>query len=97
MDGESQNAKDARVEKLWQELDTAKEGELDLNGLKKGLKKIDHREYSLCLVFRLLSTKAALKNADDLILDVLNVVDTSKDGRIQYPGVLISVFLFLRG
>ena len=44
MDGESQNAQDARVEKLWRTLDTKKEGALDLNGLKKGLKKMDHRE-----------------------------------------------------
>lgn len=44
MDGESQNAQDARVEQLWRTLDTRKEGQLDLNGLKKGLRKMDHRE-----------------------------------------------------
>jgi solute carrier family 25 phosphate transporter 23/24/25/41 len=43
MDGESQKEQDARVERLWQTLDTAKDGHLDLKGLKKGLKKIDHR------------------------------------------------------
>lgn len=44
MEGESKNARDARVEKLWQDLDTRKEGQLDIKALKKGLRKIDHRE-----------------------------------------------------
>ncbi len=43
MEPEPPSARDARVEELWQTLDTRKEGQLDLNGLKKGLKKIDHR------------------------------------------------------
>lgn len=38
-----QEAQDARVEKLWQTLDTQKQGHLDAKGLKKGLRKIDHR------------------------------------------------------
>jgi hypothetical protein len=41
---ESQNARDARVERLWRQLDTLKKGELDLVDLRRGLKKIDHRE-----------------------------------------------------
>ena len=41
---ESQNSRDARIEQLWQKLDPQKKGELDLNGLKKGLSRIDHRE-----------------------------------------------------
>ena len=41
---ESQNAKDARVERLWRQLDTLKKGELDMNDLRRGLKKIDHRK-----------------------------------------------------
>lgn len=41
---ESQNARDARVERLWRQLDTLKKGELDLADLRRGLKKIDHRE-----------------------------------------------------
>jgi solute carrier family 25 phosphate transporter 23/24/25/41 len=41
---ESQNAQDARVERLWKQLDTLKKGELDLAGLRKGLQKIDHRQ-----------------------------------------------------
>lgn len=43
MDLESQNSKDARVEQLWRKLNAEGKGELDLNGLKKGLKKINHR------------------------------------------------------
>lgn len=41
---ESQNSRDARIEKLWKKLDPQGKGELDLNGLKKGLTRIDHRE-----------------------------------------------------
>jgi solute carrier family 25 (mitochondrial phosphate transporter), member 23/24/25/41 len=41
---ESQNAQDARVERLWRQLDTLKKGELDLAGLRRGLQKIDHRQ-----------------------------------------------------
>jgi solute carrier family 25 (mitochondrial phosphate transporter), member 23/24/25/41 len=42
-DRESANAQDARVEELWGTLDTTSRGYLDLKGLKKGLKKLDHR------------------------------------------------------
>lgn len=31
------------MEALWTQLDTKKQGHLDLNGLKRGLRKIDHR------------------------------------------------------
>lgn len=41
---ESQNQRDARVEQLWAELDPNRSGELDLKGLRKGFRKIDHRE-----------------------------------------------------
>jgi solute carrier family 25 phosphate transporter 23/24/25/41 len=41
---EPQNARDARVEKLWKQLDTQGKGELDLQDLRRGLKKIDHRQ-----------------------------------------------------
>ena len=44
MDGEPQKAQDARVEELWRKLDSSKEGQLDREGLKKGLRKINHRE-----------------------------------------------------
>lgn len=43
--GESKDERDKRVDKLWETLDTRKEGHIDLTGLKKGLKKIDHREF----------------------------------------------------
>lgn len=42
--GESKDERDERVARLWETLDTRKEGHIDLSGLKKGLKKIDHRE-----------------------------------------------------
>ena len=44
MEVDDAKAQDARVEKLWQDLDTRKEGCLDVNGLKRGLQKIDHRK-----------------------------------------------------
>ena len=43
MDDESQNVRDARVEKLWKSLHTGTIKPLDLDGLRKGLRKIDHR------------------------------------------------------
>ena len=45
MEPEPPDALDARVEELWQTLDTRKEGHLDFNGLKKGLRKMDHRKW----------------------------------------------------
>lgn len=41
---ESQNQRDARVEELWTSLEPDKTGELDLKGLQKGLRRIDHRK-----------------------------------------------------
>lgn len=43
MDGESEKDRDTRIEKLWSTLDVRKEGQIDINGLKRGLKKMDHR------------------------------------------------------
>jgi solute carrier family 25 (mitochondrial phosphate transporter), member 23/24/25/41 len=60
--------RDSRIRELWKKLDPGDQGQIDINGLRKGLKKIDH----------------PLKNADDLLHDVLKVVDTSGDGRIQF-------------
>ncbi|KAL3962228.1 hypothetical protein ACCO45_003751 [Purpureocillium lilacinum] len=65
---ESQNQRDARVEALWAKLDPGQSGELDLKGLKKGFRSMDH----------------PLKNADELLAKVMNEVDTNHDGRIQY-------------
>ena len=52
---ESKDERDKRVDKLWETLDTRKEGHIDLTGLKKGLKKIDHREFDQvpCYISRL--------------------------------------------
>jgi solute carrier family 25 (mitochondrial phosphate transporter), member 23/24/25/41 len=41
---ESQNQRDRRVEALWQKLDPQKTGELDLKGLQRGFRRIDHRK-----------------------------------------------------
>lgn len=41
---ESQNQRDNRVEDLWKKLDPHGTGELDLKGLQKGLRRIDHRQ-----------------------------------------------------
>ena len=68
MPEESLQQRDQRIAKLWQRLDIGDEGQIDIKGLKKGLRKIDH----------------PLKNADALLHDVLKVVDTSGDGQIQY-------------
>ncbi|KAN0079076.1 Mitochondrial carrier domain containing protein [Elaphomyces granulatus] len=65
---ESKDEREQRIARLWETLDSHKEGQIDLTGLRKGLKKLDH----------------PLKNADSMLRSVLNVVDTSGDGRIQY-------------
>ncbi|KAI9842615.1 MAG: hypothetical protein M1837_007053 [Sclerophora amabilis] len=67
-DGELQKSNDARVLRLWRTLDTRREGHVDLNGLRKGLRRMDH----------------PLKNADALLKDVMKAVDTSGDGKIDY-------------
>ncbi|KAK3943581.1 hypothetical protein QBC46DRAFT_35434 [Diplogelasinospora grovesii] len=68
MELESQNQRDKRVEELWRKLDPQGHGELDLKGLQKGLRRIDH----------------PLKNADEMLKQMVKVVDTSGDGKIQY-------------
>lgn len=44
MADESQNARDARLEKLWKSLHDGPVQPLDLEGLRAGLEKIGHRE-----------------------------------------------------
>jgi Ca2+-binding EF-hand superfamily protein len=44
-----QRQRDQRVEELWRKLDPAGHGELDFKGLKRGLRRIDHRELLLRL------------------------------------------------
>ena len=68
MNGETYEHRDKRIAELWKNLDESGTGQLDIAGLKKGLKKIDH----------------PLKNADNLLHDVLKAVDTSGDGQIQF-------------
>ncbi|EJT79212.1 calcium dependent mitochondrial carrier protein [Gaeumannomyces tritici R3-111a-1] len=65
---ESQNARDKRMEELWRKLDPQAKGELDLKGLQRGLRRIDH----------------PMKNADDMLKEIVRTVDTSGDGKIQY-------------
>ena len=88
MDGEDQATQGARVQKLWKVLDTRNEGQLNLNGLKKGLSKMDHRSYILFTIYyqNLLTHDTALKSADSLLEDVMKAVDTNGDGHIEYTG-----------
>ncbi|KAG9228403.1 calcium dependent mitochondrial carrier protein-like protein [Amylocarpus encephaloides] len=65
---ESQNSRDARIEQLWSKLDPQKKGELDINGLRKGLHKIDH----------------PLKNADNMLEDIVKAMDKNGDKVIQF-------------
>lgn len=36
-----------RLKELWSTLDSGGDGQIDINGLKKGLKKMDHRGQDL--------------------------------------------------
>lgn len=93
---ESRNERDQRVVKIWEALDTRREGQIDFNGLKKGLKKIDHREHSPCSDRVPMPQSAdyvpALKNADGMLREVLQAVDTNGDGRIDYAGKIACRF-----
>lgn len=50
---ESQNERDARVEDLWRHLDPKETGEIDLKGLQRGLKKLNHRQFPALLLAKL--------------------------------------------
>ncbi|RPA87951.1 mitochondrial carrier [Ascobolus immersus RN42] len=63
-----QRQRDARLAKLWANLDYEREGSVNLDQLKKGFKRLEH----------------PLRDAHHLMEDILAVVDTSGDGRIQY-------------
>jgi solute carrier family 25 phosphate transporter 23/24/25/41 len=67
---ETPDSQDARVEALWKKLDPQGRGEIDLSGLQRGLKKIDH----------------PLKNAHDMLKDVVRAMDKNGDEVIQYEG-----------
>ena len=77
----SGGSQDARVESLWNSLDTQGKGQLDLEGLKRGLKKTDH----------------PLKDADALVEDVHKAVDLNGDGRIEYNGTSCKPLKLLAG
>lgn len=47
MEAGGQKAQDERVKTLWRTLDANGEDRLDLNGLKKGLRRMDHRMSSI--------------------------------------------------
>ncbi|KAI5795556.1 mitochondrial carrier domain-containing protein [Geopyxis carbonaria] len=65
---DSERASEERLASLFKKLDTRNEGHLDLEGFRRGLRRINH----------------PLKDADHLIHDILTAVDTSKDGLIQF-------------
>ncbi|KHN97784.1 calcium dependent mitochondrial carrier protein [Metarhizium album ARSEF 1941] len=68
---ESPDEREARVERLWSRLDPAGKGELDLKGLQKGFRRIDH----------------PLKNANNLLKQIMKEVDTNHDGKIQFEAL----------
>nr|KMM66271.1 Sal1p [Coccidioides posadasii RMSCC 3488] len=68
MRGESEHEREQRINDLWEILDDRRRGQVDLKDFKRGLKKMDH----------------PLKNADSLLKDIIEAVDTSGDGRIQF-------------
>ncbi|RDA82363.1 hypothetical protein CP532_4559 [Ophiocordyceps camponoti-leonardi (nom. inval.)] len=72
---ESQYQRDARLEALWAQLDPGRTGELDLKGLQKGLRKIDH----------------PLKNADHLLKQIMDEIDANHDGKMQFQEFSIFV------
>jgi hypothetical protein len=49
MTGEMSEPPDALVEQLWRTLDVKREGRIDVKGLKKGLRRMDHRARPLSL------------------------------------------------
>jgi len=72
---ESQTSRSARIEALWKKLDPNGKGEIDVNGLRRGLKKIDH----------------PLKHAQDMLEDVVKAMDKNGDNVIQYEGVFANI------
>ncbi|KAL3478597.1 mitochondrial carrier domain-containing protein [Aspergillus californicus] len=66
--GESKDECDQRVARLWTRLGAKQRDHLDYNGLKKGLRKIDH----------------PLKNADNMLRSIFRSVDANGDGFIEF-------------
>lgn len=68
MPEETDEERDKRIKKLWTTLNVTKGRHLDAASFKKGLRRIDH----------------PLKNADELLHEILKAVDSSGNGKIQY-------------
>jgi solute carrier family 25 phosphate transporter 23/24/25/41 len=90
---ESQNQRDKRVEDLWKSLDTQKTGHLDFKGLQRGLRRIDHRvsfpcpmEAAAVVAGAGANWATALKNADDLLRQIMSRLDKNSDGKIDFEG-----------
>lgn len=87
MDGESQAQREARLRSLWLKLDTKRKGTLDFEALKRGLVAANHRmrqesrkegdDMLTCMTI-------ALKDADNMIKDMLTACDIDHDGKISY-------------
>jgi solute carrier family 25 phosphate transporter 23/24/25/41 len=93
---ESQNSRDARIEQLWQKLDPQRKGELDVNGLRKGLSRIDHRKpHYVPRQLQIANKSVALKNAHDMLKDVVKAMDKNGDEVIQYEGGFFSLLFLL--
>jgi solute carrier family 25 phosphate transporter 23/24/25/41 len=93
---ESQNSRDARIEQLWQKLDPQRKGELDVNGLRKGLSRIDHRKPNhVPRQLQIANKSAALKNAHDMLKDVVKAMDKNGDEVIQYEGGFCTLLFLL--
>lgn len=58
-----------RVDKLWEIIDTRRQGYVDFNGLRKGLRKMDHRERSTFPVIQCLLARVPLLVAAGTVTD----------------------------
>ncbi|EWC47967.1 hypothetical protein DRE_02849 [Drechslerella stenobrocha 248] len=70
---EPERARRARLLRLFETLDTNREGQLDLEALRRGLKSINH----------------PLQSADKMLQELLNICDTSGDGFIQFDEFVV--------
>jgi solute carrier family 25 (mitochondrial phosphate transporter), member 23/24/25/41 len=90
MDGESTNSQDARIEELFRALDVKNKGHLDIDNLRAGLKRIDHRMstalYFVAGISLIVIICKALKNASVLVEKILQNIDANNDNRISYEG-----------
>ncbi|KAK6352775.1 hypothetical protein TWF696_004777 [Orbilia brochopaga] len=70
---EPERVRRTRLLRLFEALDTHREGQLDLEALRRGLKSINH----------------PLQNADKMLRDLLSICDTSGDGFIQFDEFVV--------